>query len=229
MKPKLLLESLLQEAAVFAEMISDQDLPSLFGVTDGKAVGTYLEHRFQSYLEEKYDYQAGSSAKGVDFPGLDVDMKVTSYRQPQSSSPYESARQKIRGLGYSLLVFVYEKEDNDAARTSKLNIVHTVFIDKSRTGDYRTTRGIREIIEKDGSTEDLVEFIKDRNLPVEESEAEEIADEVLRKPPKQGFLTISNALQWRLQYGRVIDEAGRVDGVTRVSLLDSLNEKPKQD
>lgn len=35
-------------------------------------------------------------------------------------------------------------------------------------------------------------------------EARAIADEILRNPPKQGYLTISNALQWRLQYGRVI-------------------------
>jgi len=39
-------------------------------------------------------------------------------------------------------------------------------------------------------------------------EAENLADEVLRKPPQLGYLTISNALQWRLQYGRG-DRAGR--------------------
>jgi hypothetical protein len=31
-----------------------------------------------------------------------------------------------------------------------------------------------------------------------------------------GYLTISNALQWRRQYGRVIVEAGLVDGITRI-------------
>jgi hypothetical protein len=44
---------------------------------------------------------------------------------------------------------------------------------------------------------------------VDEIEAANIVDEILLKPPLQGFLTISNALQWRLQYGRVIGWSGR--------------------
>ena len=144
-------------------------------------------------------------------------MKVTSVRQPQSSSPFESARQKVRGLGYSLLVFVYEKLDDADTQTSRLNILHTIFVEKSRTGDYQTTRGIREIIERDGNEEDLVAFMHDRNLPIDDSEAAAFATELLNDPPNQGFLTISNALQWRLQYGRAIRKAGTVDGVTRVN------------
>jgi hypothetical protein len=53
-------------------------------------------------------------------------------------------------------------------------------------------------------------------LPVDEMEAENLADEVLRKPPQLGYLTISNALQWRLQYGRVIEQAGSVGGILRL-------------
>lgn len=34
------------EAKKFAAEESSHDKPSLFGVTDGKAVGTYLEHKF---------------------------------------------------------------------------------------------------------------------------------------------------------------------------------------
>jgi hypothetical protein len=40
--------------------------------------------------------------------------------------------------------------------------------------------------------------------------------EILRNPPVQGFLTISNALQWRLQYSRMIERAGQVEGVVAV-------------
>jgi len=108
---KLSVELLQGEAKVFSDVESNHDEPSLFGVTDGKAVGTYLEHKFQAYLHKKYKYEEGSSAKGIDFPSLSVDMKVTSIKQPQSSCPYKAARQKIHGLGYSLLVFVYEKTD----------------------------------------------------------------------------------------------------------------------
>jgi hypothetical protein len=40
--------------------------------------------------------------------------------------------------------------------------------------------------------------------------------ELLESVPALGYLTISNALQWRLQYTRVIDKAGEVDGIHRV-------------
>ncbi len=119
-------ESLREEAKSFAEAESTYMDSSLYGVTDGKAVGTYLKHKFQAYLHTKYTYEEGSSAKGIDFPELHIDMKVTSIKQPQSSSPFKSARQKIFGLGYSLLVFVYEKTDDATARTAKLNILHTL-------------------------------------------------------------------------------------------------------
>jgi hypothetical protein len=39
-----------KEAVAFAKAESTYGEPSLFGVTDGKAVGTYLEHKFQSLL-----------------------------------------------------------------------------------------------------------------------------------------------------------------------------------
>ena len=80
------------EATAFASEESLHHESSLFGVTDGKAVGTYLEHKFQQYLAKKYSYVSGSSAKGIDFPELGVDLKTTSIKQPQSSCPFRSAR-----------------------------------------------------------------------------------------------------------------------------------------
>ena len=143
-------------------------------------------------------------------------MKVTSIKQPQSSSPFKSARQKVRGLGYSLLVFVYEKSDNDRQRTGKLDILHTLFVDESRTADYQTTRGIIEIVQREGNSDDLVAFMNDRNLPIDDVEATKLAEELLVDPPQLGYLTISNALQWRLQYRRIIEKAGTIDGILRV-------------
>ena len=217
MKLQLTVEALCMEAATFAEVESTHDESSLYGVTDGKAVGTYLEHKFQELLNTKYTYDRGSSAKGIDFPGLKVDLKVTSIKQPQSSSPFKSARQKVRGLGYSLLVFVYQKTDDDVKRVARLQILHTIFIDASRTADYQTTRGIREILEREGNTDDLIAFMVDRNLPIDDVEAIQLAEELLKDPPELGYLTISNALQWRLQYKRVIEKAGTIDGILRVS------------
>lgn len=216
MKPPLTIESLREEAAQFAESESCHNEASLYGVTDGKAVGTYLEHKFTTYLSNSYDYEQGSSASGIDLPGLDVDIKVTSIRQPQSSCPFKSASQKIFGLGYHLLVFVYEKTDDNETETSRLNIRHVIFVDKEYTADYQTTRGLLDILERDGNRDDIIAFIMDRNLPVEETGAGQLADEIMEAPPNQGYLTISNALQWRLQYGRVIQEAGTVPGISKV-------------
>ncbi len=216
MKRDLTIGLLCQEAHTFAQNESRHSEFSLYGVTDGKAVGTYLEHKFQQYLDSQYIYAKGSSAKGIDFPELAIDMKVTSIRQPQSSCPFKSARQKIFGLGYALLVFVYEKIDNPQSKTAQLNILHSIFIEQHRTADYQTTTGIRQILENDGNADDLVAFMQDRYLPVNDIEAYQIAEELLQKPPEIGHLTISNALQWRLQYRRVIKNAGEVDGIIRV-------------
>src|SRR5262245_37590173 len=141
MKTALNIDSLMREAAVFAEIESIYDEPALYGVTDGKAVGTYLEHKFKMYLNTLYVYEAGNSASGIDFPEFGVDLKVTSIAQPQSSCPFKSARQKIYGLGYHLLVFVYEKSDDHDLRTGRLSMRHTIFIHKDRTADYQMTRG----------------------------------------------------------------------------------------
>ena len=190
--------------------------PVLFGVTDGKAVGTYLEHKFQSELLRRYGYTKGSSAKGIDFPGLDVDIKVTSVRQPQSSCPFKSARQKIYGLGYSLLVFVYDKRDDVKTRTAQLKILHTIFIEKDRAADFQTTSGLLALLKNKANRDDILGFFAERMLTVDEISAGILADEVLRSPPALGYLTISNALQWRLQYSRAIEQAGSVTGLLRL-------------
>jgi hypothetical protein len=212
----LTIESLRSEAIVFAKAESKFPEPSLFGVTDGKAVGTYLEHKFQAYLQNKYQYTKGSSAKGIDFPELDVDIKVTSIRQPQSSCPFKNARQKIYGLGYALLVFVYDKADDSGTQTGRLDLHHTIFVEKERTADYQITVALRRMVETGANRDDILACFEERLLPVDNSEAIALADEVLRVPPQIGYLTISSALQWRLQYSRVIEQAGKVEGILRL-------------
>ncbi len=187
-----------------------------FGSTDGKAVGTYLEHKFQKYLEKNYTFDLGNSANGIDFPNLEIDIKVTSIKQPQSSCPFRSARQKIYGLGYNLLVFVYEKIDNNLKKTAKLNILHVVFVEKTRTADFQLTTQIHNILENKGNQDDLVALFNDKNLPIDEIEALNLANEILVNKPEIGYLTISNALQWRLQYGRIIEKAGEVNGINKL-------------
>lgn len=211
---KLTIQRLQKEAKIFSKAESQHTEPLLYGVTDGKAVGTYLEQKFRRYLQGAgYDFEAGNSGSGIDFPGLNVDMKVTSIRQPQSSCPYKHARQKIYGLGYALIVFVYEKTDDPLTMTAKLRILHTIYVEQERTADFQMTKGLNDILDNEGNEADIMAFLSDRALPVDEIELGRLAQEILINRPAQGFLTISNALQWRLNYVRVIQQAGQVGGV----------------
>lgn len=215
MKQKLTINILVKEAKAFCRKESKFDNPYLFGITDGKAVGTFIEHKFQNHLSSKYEYIIGSSASGIDIPSEDIntDIKVTSAKQPQSSCPFRNARQKIYGLGYNLLVFVYEKNDNPDKKISNLNFVSCSFIYKNRTADYQLTRTIRQMLENNANSEDIIAYLTDRNLPAEEIAMSQLAEEILANPPQQGYLTISNALQWRLQYGRVVELNENVEGI----------------
>lgn len=216
MRIKLTSEKLQEEAVIFSKTESNHDEPSIYGSTDGKAVGTYLEHKFKQFLSHRYDFDVGNSANGIDFPNLNIDMKTTSIMQPQSSCPFKSARQKIYGLGYHLLVFIYKKEDDQNLRTSRLSIIHVIFVDKERTADFQLTSSIRAILDNGANKDDIIALFHDKNLPVDDILADTLAEEILSNRPNVGYLTISNALQWRLQYGRIIEEAGIVKGINRL-------------
>lgn len=212
MKP-LTLELLKKEAKAFCEIMKKKNHVQIIGVTDGKAVGTYVEHSFKDYLSNKYNVLIGNSAYGIDFPEdkINTDIKVTSIQQPQSSCPFKNARQKIFGLGYNLIVFVYDKQDSST--TCTLDFKYCTFIDKTRTADYTLTKRLREMIDDGANKEDIIAFLNDKNVPGDEILYSELADEILKNKPCQGYLTISNALQWRLQYGRVILLKNSVEGI----------------
>lgn len=214
-KTKLTIDALIKEAEEFCKSMSKIRHKNIVGVTDGKAIGTYIEHEFKGIIATKYTTTIGSSASGIDFPDqkVNTDMKTTFITQPQSSCPFKDARQKIFGLGYNLLLLVYQKDDS---RKHNLEFLHARFIDKTRTADYQTTRGLNEIIERNGNIDDIKAFLTDRNLPVDDIGLEGIAQEILSNPPLVGYLTISNALQWRLQYSRVIGLQEKVEGVIKI-------------
>src|SRR5947207_12477895 len=153
---ELTLIQLKTEVRDFVHEFSAMPIALLYGVTDGKAVGTYVEQAFHKYLLDRYSYLSGSSASGIDLPGLDIDIKATSIRQPQSSCPFRDASQKVYGLGYHLLVFVYEKIDRQELRAAQLSIHHAVFIARERTADYQTTYGLRGILVRNGNKDDVV-------------------------------------------------------------------------
>lgn len=221
MKPKLDINLLIASTREFCEIESIKERPELFGVTDGKAVGTFVEHAFQDYLAQKYDMTVGCSAVGLDLPSVNCDIKVTSIKQPQSSCPYKDSKQKIYGLGYNIIVFVYKKHDDTKTKTGRLEFVSCSFIDKSRTADFQTTKGINDIIEREGNQDDLFAFLVERNIPADEVTLLNIAEDLLKNPPLIGYLTISNALQWRLQYGRIVNLSEEINGITSIVKYES--------
>ncbi len=210
---ELTLTQLKTEVRDFVQGLTATPIPALYGITDGKAVGTHIEQTFREYLLARYTYILGNSASGIDFPDLGVDIKATSIRQPQSSCPFRDASQKVYGLGYHLLVFVYEKIDRHELRAAQLSIRHAIFIARERTGDYQTTYGLKGILNRNGNKDDVVAFLEERNLPLDEIGRDLLADRIIREPPEIGYLTVSNALQWRLQYGRAIGAIGKIEGV----------------
>lgn len=78
------------------------------------------------------------------------------------------------------------------------------------------TTGILDIIANNGNAEDLFAFLSDHKIPSDEVTLMNMAEELLKNPPKIGYLTISNALQWRLQYGRIVNLTEAVDGITQI-------------
>jgi len=205
-------ERLCEEAAAFSSLFCRLDHPELIGITDGKAVGTYIESRFKEHLRERSffveDQDEGSAAKGIDLPGLSTDIKVTSARQPQSSAPFKNFRQKIEGLGYHLILFVYVKDEGH------IDFSSVRFIPAPLTADFQTTKYLRHLVGEGAEMEDLVAYLQDRQVPADEGSLIAYAEELLKNPPMQGYLTISNALQWRLQYKRIVTDS--IDGVQAI-------------
>lgn len=221
MKKELTIADLIVSANDFCIKESGVFRPELFGVTDGKAVGTFVEQLFKDFLLQRYQLDVGNSANGLDLPSVNTDIKVTSIKQPQSSCPYKDSKQKIYGLGYNLIVFVYKKEDDEKQQKGMLSFVSCTFVDASRTADYQTTTGLLKIIENHGNQDDVYAFLVDHRIPADEVTLNNLAREILLNPPAIGYLTISNALQWRLQYSRIVSLDERVVGITPIIKYES--------
>ncbi len=108
-------------------------------------------------------------------------------------------------------MFVYHKEDT--ASECILTMTHCTFIDAARTADYTLTMLIRRSLEIGANKEDIIALLTDKNVPGDDITYNDLADEIFNNPPEQGHLTISNALQWRLQYQRVIALDNQIEGV----------------
>ena len=72
------------------------------------------------------------------------------------------------------------------------------------------------ILNNNGNVDDVFAFLSDHKIPADEVTLYNMAEEILKNPPLIGYLTISNALQWRLQYGRIVSLNEDVDGITTI-------------
>jgi len=77
------------------------------------------------------------------------------------------------------------------------------------------------MINDGANEEDIIAYLYDRNIPTDDITLSQIAKQILENKPKLGYLTISNALQWRLQYGRVVALSEKVVGITKI--VDKVN------
>lgn len=108
-------------------------------------------------------------------------------------------------------MFVYNKSDTKT--TCTLQITRCTFIEAARTADYTITALLRQMLSVNANKDDIIGLLNDKNVPGDEITYNDLADEIFANPPQQGYLTISNALQWRLQYKRVIELNNTVGGV----------------
>ena len=106
-------------------------------------------------------------------------------------------------------------------KTATLDFKSCSFISKERTADYTTTFRLNEMVKDGANEEDIIAYLNDKNIPADDITLSQIAKQILKNPPKIGYLTISNALQWRLQYGRVVALNEKVKGITKI--VDKVN------
>ena len=71
----------------------------------------------------------------------------------------------------------------------------------------------------DGNADDIFAFLSDHKIPADDVTLMNMAVNILNNPPEIGYLTISNALQWRLQYGRIVNLNEDVDGIKTIVKL----------
>lgn len=68
----------------------------------------------------------------------------------------------------------------------------------------------------EANEEDIVACLMNRNISVDDMALKQSAHQILKTKPRRGYLTISNALQWRLQYQRIVDLRKSIAGIFKM-------------
>ena len=95
-KKELTIKDLINSANTFCEQETKYKNKELYGVTDGKAVGTYIEHKFKEFLNKSFELDNGNSARGIDLPApkINTDIKVTSIKQASIFKSFQRCKTK---------------------------------------------------------------------------------------------------------------------------------------
>jgi hypothetical protein len=132
-------------------------------VSDGKSIGTFIEKLLTVLLSiEKKCVFSGSAAKGVDLPELNLGIKATSDRQPQSSEAFKSAYERIFGIENALLVFIYNGTAYSGEAEENLRCVQHYLLSETNVADRGLcgyARDVRELYREKIIGEDLLKSI----------------------------------------------------------------------
>jgi len=131
-----------------------------FEVSDPKTIGTFIEKLLTVLFSiKKGCVFSGSSAKGVDLPELNLGIKATSDRQPQSSENFKNAYERIFGIGNALLVFIYNGTAYASEAEANLRCVQHYLLSETNAADKdlcASAQGVRELYREKIIGEDLL-------------------------------------------------------------------------
>jgi len=101
---------------------------------------------------------------------------------------------QVRQFVISIVPFVRDKYHEMLAQT-----INFLFSGSIRARRLRLPRR-RNLLNNGANLDDIDAFLEERNLPLDDIGRRMLAERIAVDPPKQGYVTVSNALQWRLQY-----------------------------
>ncbi|MDD5349825.1 MAG: hypothetical protein PHQ12_06405 [Chthoniobacteraceae bacterium] len=213
--PRLTRAQLQIEAAAFAKAHAHHNEPALLGL-DYPVIEPYYLHRFKTELAKRYELPEPDQQEGITFPDIKVDVKFVNDRLNDSFRPCTSGTQMVHGLGYDVLLFVYHQQSDFEAGTVGLDIRDSIWVKDYRTANWYTTLAILDCLAKRPKMEDLLALFDVIPMPIAPGEAWKLAEDVLKAPPKQGYAAMGKAMQWHMRWSRVIEEAGKVEGILRL-------------
>lgn len=172
-----------------------------------KRIGTYFENELRVWFEEKHGFVSdGSVAEGIDLPAFNLDVKTTSNRHPQSSSPFDDPGERITGVDYNILLFVYDRKSVEGG--NKFEIVSCAYIPKERASDYRKSENARTLVAdyREGTLTESELREQLEELTGIGAISDEKFEEIKQNPPKKGGITMTPAVQWRFNYNKMVKD-----------------------